>query len=116
MISRQANDLALGVLYRICRTLMPNNWRPSCVCFSYPRPEPPDRRIFERLFDCSMQFGSDFDGIVGDLTDLDRPYPRADSALADHARTLVRATNGEGMRSVSEEEEQPMRLLQPSGR
>jgi AraC-type transcriptional regulator len=42
MISRQANDLALGVLYRLCRNLMPDNWRPSCVCFSYLRPEPAD--------------------------------------------------------------------------
>jgi AraC-like DNA-binding protein len=116
MLSRQANDLALAVLYRICRALMPDNWRPSCVCFSYLRPESTDRRVFERLFDCPMQFGSDFDGIVVDLRDLDRPNPRADSALADHARTLVRATIGAGMRTVSEEVEQAIRLLLPSGR
>jgi len=116
MISRQANDLALGVLYRLCRNLMPDNWRPSCVCFSYLRPEPADRKVFDRLFDCPMQFGSDFDGIVVDLIDLDRPNPRADSALADHARALVRATIGAGMRTISEEVEQAIRLLMPSGR
>ncbi len=116
MISRQANDLALGVLYRFCRNLMPDNWRPRCVCFSYVRPEPADRRVFERLFDCSMQFGSDFDGIVVDLPDLNVPNPRADSALAGHARTLVTATIGAGVRTVSEEVEQAIRLLLPSGR
>jgi AraC-like DNA-binding protein len=86
------------------------------VCFSYPRPESPDRRVFERLFDCEIHFGNDFDGLVVDLADLDRESPRADSALASHARMLVTATIGAGIRSVSEEVEQSIRLLLPSGR
>ena len=95
---------------------MPDNWRPLCVCFSYARPEQSDRRVFDRFFDCPMHFGSDFDGIVVDLPDLNIPNPRADSALAEHARTLVRATIGAGVRTVSEEVEQAIRLLLPSGR
>jgi len=116
MVSRQTNDLALGVLYKMCRALMPDAWRPHCVCFSYPRPETGDRRIFERLFDCELHFGSDFDGVVVDLADLDRASPRADSALASHARMLVTATIGAGVRSIAEEVEQAIRLLLPSGR
>jgi AraC-like DNA-binding protein len=116
MFSRQTNDLALGVLYKLCRALMPDEWRPHCICFGYARPDSPGRRIFERLFDCPMQFGCDFDGIVVDLADLDRESPRADSALASHARMLVTATIGAGVRSVSEEVEQSIRLLLPYGR
>src|SRR5262249_29990049 len=37
MVSRQTNDLALGVLYKMCRALMPDEWRPHCICFSYAR-------------------------------------------------------------------------------
>ena len=68
MVSRQVNDVALGVLYKMCRSIMADSWRPQCVCFSYERPTPPDRAIYDRLFDCPMQFGSDFDGIVIDAS------------------------------------------------
>ena len=114
--SRQANDLALGVLYRMCRTIMPPSWRPHCVCFSYERPAAADRSAYDRLFDCPMEFGSDFDGIVVDKSDLTRENPRADAALAAHARQLVQAMIDPGTRSVSEEVEQSIRLLMPVGR
>ena len=115
-ICRQVSDVALGVLYKMCRSIMPDRWRPQCVCFSYERPRPPDRAIYDRLFDCSMQFGSDFDGIVIDRADVDRPLPHADDALAAHARELISAVIDPGHRSVTEEVEQSIRLLMPSGR
>jgi len=114
MIARQVSDLALGVLYKMCRSVMAESWRPQCVCFSYERPVS-DRAIYDRLFDCSLQFGSDFDGIVIEPADLDRPLPRADSALASHARELVSAVMNPGSRGVAEEVEQSIRLLMPSG-
>ena len=116
MTSRQANDVALGVLYQMCRAIMPSGWRPHCICFSYEPPQGPDRRIYDRLFDCPVQFGSDFDGLVIDREDLDRENPRADPALASHARQLVCAMINPGTRSISEEVEQSVRLLMPIGR
>jgi len=116
MICRQVSDVALGVLYKMCRSIMPEHWRPQCVCFSYERPSPGDRAIYDRLFDCSMQFGSDFDGIVIDVADLDRPLPRADEALTVHARELISAVIDPGRRTITEEVEQSIRLLLPSGR
>src|SRR5215213_7147915 len=50
--SRQVSDLALGVLYKLCRSIMPESWRPQCVSFSYERPDAPDRQVCEHLFDC----------------------------------------------------------------
>jgi len=114
-IVRQVSDLALGVLYKMCRSIMVGDWRPQCVCFSYERPMS-NRAIYDRLFDCPLQFGSDFDGIVIERTDLDRRLPMADAALAGHARELFRALIDPGHRGVREEVEQAIRLLMPSGR
>ena len=116
LILRQVSDVALGVLYKMCRSIMPDNWRPQCVCLSYERPGPADRPLYERLFDCPMHFGSDFDGILISVADLDSPLPRADAALAEHARELVNAVIGRGERSVTDEVEQSIRLLMPAGR
>lgn len=114
--SRQVNDVALGVLYKICRTMMGEDWRPQCVSFSYDRPPQPDRAIYERLFDCPLQFGGDFHGIVVTANDLARANPRTDPALAKHARELVRAIIDPGERSMADEVEQSIRLLMPAGR
>jgi AraC-like DNA-binding protein len=116
MVSRQVNDIALGVLYKICRTMMGEQWRPQCICLSYERPAQPDRAIYDRLFDSSLQFGSDFDGIVLDRNDLGRQNPRSDPALARHARQLVGAMIDPGLRTIGEEVEQSIRLLMPAGR
>ena len=116
MVSRQVNDIALGVLYKLCRTMMGGHWRPQCVCLSYEKPPQPDRAIYNRLFDCPLQFGSDFDGIVVERSDLDRQNPRSDPALARHARELVSAMIDPGLRTITEEVEQSIRLLMPAGR
>ena len=113
--SRQVNDVALGVLYKICRTMMGDDWRPQCVCFSYERPSPPERAIYERLFDCPLQFGADFHGMVVSSSHMARRNPRTDAALARHARELVRAMIDPGDRTMEDEVEQSIRLLMPAG-
>jgi len=114
--TRQVSDLALAVLYKTCRAIMPDNWRPQCVCFSYQRPGPVDRRLYDTLFDCALHFGSDFDGIVIDANDLDSVNPRFDAALASHARELVAGALTPETRTVAEEVEQSIRMLMPAGR
>jgi len=112
---RQVSDLALGVLYKVCRSIMPESWRPTCVCLSYD-PQTADRGLYERLFDCPVHFGSDFDGIVVDKRDLDRPLAQGDGALANLARSLLSAVVNPGPRSLAEEVEQSIRLILPTGR
>ena len=116
MAARQVDDLALGVLYNLCQVLMGESWRPQCICLSYERPAPQDRAIYDRFFDCAIQFGADFEGIVIERRDLDSRNPRADEALARHARQLVGAMINPGHRTISEEVEQSIRLLLPAGR
>lgn len=116
LYSRQVNDLALAVLYKLCRSVMPQQWRPQCVSFSYERPASPDRAVYDRLFDCPIQFGADFDGIVVEKSDMQRRNPMSDMALASHARELVGGMMAPGDRSVAEEVEQSIRILMPMGR
>lgn len=116
LYSRQVSDLALGVLYKLCRSVMTEGWRAQCASFSYERPGPADRAIYEHLFQCPMQFGADFDGIVIEKADLDRRNPMANLALAAHAHGLIASLIPPGNRTVAEEVEQSIRLLMPSGR
>jgi len=116
LYSRQVNDLALGVLYKLCRSVMQPQWRPQCVSFSYERPPPGEGAIYDRLFDSSLQFGADFDGIVIDRSDMQRRNPMSDLALASHARELICGMLAPGDRSVGEEVEQSIRILLPMGR
>jgi AraC-like DNA-binding protein len=116
LYSRQVNDLALGVLYKLCRSVMQAQWRPQCVSFSYERPPSADRSVYDRLFDCPMQFGADFDGIVVDRSDMQRRNPMSDMALASHARELIGGIMAPGDRSVAEEVEQSIRILMPMRR
>ena len=116
MVSRQVNDAALGVHYNLCRTMMGDNWRPQCVVLSYERPTSTDRAIYERFFDCPIQFGADFDGILVNASDMARQRPNWDPALAGYARKLVSATIDPGQRTLAGEIEQSIRLLMPEGR
>ena len=116
LYSRQVKDLALAVLYKACRSVLPDTWRPQCVCFSYGRPAAADRQLYDRLFDCSLYFGSDFDGIVMNGRDMAIANPRSDPTLASHARELVAGVLTPETRTVGEEVEQSIRILMPAGR
>lgn len=114
--SRQADDLALGVLDQMCRSLLGADWQPICISFPYEQPPPSERPVYQRLFSCPMEFNSEFEGILLNRADLDRRNPRSDPALALHARKLVNAMIDPGERSIVEEVEQAIQLLMPAGR
>jgi AraC-like DNA-binding protein len=114
--SRQANDLALGVLHRLCGSVLASGWQPLNMCFSYPRPDLRELDIYRRMFACPSEFDAEFEGIVLDRAMLDRANPRADPALAMHASSLVGATLETGERSIVQEVEQSIMLTLPEGR
>ncbi len=114
--SRQANDLALGVLNQVGATVLASAWRPLCVSFSYEQPPPGEREIYRRMFDCPIQFGAEFDGIVLERKALDEPNPRADAALGAHARYLVDAMVGPVNRTIAQRVEESIMLRLPTGR
>jgi len=114
--SRQADDLALGVLDQLCRSIVGASWMPVAVSFPYEPPPLAERAVYQRLFSGPLEFDSEFEGILITQSELDRPNPRSDPALADHARNLVNAMIDPGERSIVQEVEQAIQLLMPAGR
>lgn len=114
--SRQADDLALGVLDQLCRSVLGADWQPIAISFPYEPPPPSERPVYQRLFSCPIEFNSEYEGILLNRADLDRPNPRSDPALALHARNLVNAMIDPGERSIVQEVEQAIQLLMPAGR
>ncbi len=114
--SRQADDLAIAVLEG---DLPQCAWCRLATDQHQLRYEPPpssERHVYQRLFPCPVEFGSEFDGILIRSADLDRINPRSEPALALHARKLVEAMVDPGVRSMIDEVEEAILLLMPSGR
>lgn len=114
--TRQSSDLALGVLARLCTSVLGDAWAPLSVCFSHDAPPPPERSIFARLFRCRPEFNCEFNGMIIRATDLDRSNQRADSDLAHHARDLIESVLSPALRTAAQDAEQLIMLFLPSGR
>jgi len=114
--SRQSSDLALGVLAKLCAAAVGENWKPRAVCFSHDAPPLAEQPIYARVFGCRPQFDSEFNGVVLSSRDLDRPNTKADDQLAHHARQLLEQVMNPVERTRTEEVEQLIKLLLPSGR
>jgi AraC-like DNA-binding protein len=84
---RQSTELEVAVAFRTLSALLGPEWRPRRVCFAHDAPA--DRSVHQRVFDCSVEFEHDFNGIVCARADLDRPNPNADPAMAKYAQRLL---------------------------
>ena len=116
MPSRQADDLALGVLEQMCGAVLGGSWKPVAICLPYERPPLEELRVFQRMFSSPIEFNAEFEGILLNRSDLELSNPRADPAMAQHARNLVNSIIDPGERSVVQEVEQAIQILLPSGR
>lgn len=114
--ARQSINLALGVLARLCGSVLGNLWSPTMVCFTHEAPPAGEHPIFGRVFQCRPQFNSEFNGIVLPSADLDRPNLKADDQLAMHARQLLEAVMSPVARTTTQDVIQLIQLLLPSGR
>lgn len=112
--SRQARELAMGVVFRLCGALLGGRWQPLCVSFTHARPA--DSRVHSRLFRCALEFNAEFNGIVCRATELDAPNPHADAAMAGYALRIVEALPRPGPPSVAREVRGALALLLPMGR
>ena len=112
--TRQATELAIGVLHRMCAALLGSRWRPREVRFTHARPA--DTRLHRRLFGCPVAFEAEFNGIVIPRAELDTPNPRADPAMARHAERVVQGLPGLNAPSVVRDVRKAIYLMLPSGR
>jgi len=87
---RQSTELAVGVAFRILRSLLGANWRPRRVCFAHDAPA--NRSVHERVFGHNVEFGHNFNGIVCTRSDLAMPNPNADAGMARYASEMLEAT------------------------
>lgn len=113
-MARQANELAMAVLFRLCRSVGGDRWQPQSVHFTHPAPT--DGRVHRRFFRCKLVYDADFNGIVCATADLDVPNPLADSVMADYAERFVSAMPAAQAGSVVGDVRRGIYLLLPLGR
>ncbi|MGO4330563.1 AraC family transcriptional regulator [Cupriavidus sp. 2TAF22] len=112
--SRQATELAIGVVFRMCRALLGPHWRPHSVNFTHPAPA--DLGVHRRLFGCPLEFDSEFNGIVCLAADLDAPNPTGDPAMARHAQRFVEMLPRVNEPSIGRDVRNAVYLMLPMGR
>jgi AraC-like DNA-binding protein len=111
---RQSTELAIGVVFRVLRTLLGPHWRPLRVCFAHDAPA--DRSVHERVFGRNVEFGHAFNGIVFSRSDLESPNPTADPAMARYARQLIESSSGDETADLSAQVRDLVVTLLGSGR
>ena len=112
--SRQATELAIGVVFRLCRALLGPQWHPLSVNFTHAAP--PDQQVHRRLFGCPLEFGSEFNGIVCLAEDLAVPNPTGNAAMARHAQRVVDTLPRVNDASIGHEVRSAVYLMLPMGR
>ncbi len=110
---RQSVELAVGVLYRVLRSLLGTQWRPR-VCFTHDAPRMNDTH--RRLFGGRVHFARDFNGIASSTSDLDRTIPASDPTLARYARQHLEALLARPNTSIADKVRELVWLQLASGR
>lgn len=90
--SRQATELAIGVLFRLCAALLGAHWHPLRISFTHAAPA--DLQLHRRIFRCKLDFDAEFNGIVCPAANLDQPNPLADPMMARYAARFVDSLPG----------------------
>lgn len=84
---RQGAELALAVTHRLLTQFMGVTWRPRLICLAHSAPA--NRSVHYRLFGDRLAFGQEFNGMVCNRSDLEKPNPSADPIMARYAQELV---------------------------
>ncbi|PJY93912.1 AraC family transcriptional regulator [Pseudomonas donghuensis] len=111
---RQATELAIGVMLRLCAALLGAHWHPISANFTHAAPA--DLAIHRRIFGCTLVFGSEFNGIVCPAADLDTANPLANEAMARLAQRYLDTLQAGGKLSLELEMRKTIYLLLPMGR
>ncbi|HEX3639073.1 MAG TPA: AraC family transcriptional regulator [Paraburkholderia sp.] len=109
--TRQAIELAVGILARHSSALLGSHWKPRAVHFTHR--EPADPTFHRRFFGCQLEFGSDFNGFVCAAAELDYPNPAADLELVRYAESLATPLNAAATDSIELEVRKAIYLLLP---
>src|SRR4029078_7699443 len=81
--------MSVGSLHRIISSLFGDDWRPLEVFLVHAPPR--NRRYYRTFFRCNVTFNAEFNAILLDARDLDRPIPNAHPLIAHYLRQRVEA-------------------------
>ena len=112
--ARQATELAVGVTYRVLRSLLPERWRPVAVYFAHRAPA--EAAPHCRLFGPVVEVGREVSGIVCYAADLDTPNVMADPLLRGYAMRFLEAVAVEADRTAPDRVSDLIEALLPTGR
>ncbi|HSC85295.1 MAG TPA: AraC family transcriptional regulator [Pseudomonas sp.] len=114
MNCRQGNELAIGVMYRLCAALLGTHWHPISVHFTHPAPS--DLQVHRRVLGQKLEFNAEFNGIVCHASDFDVPNPQADPAMARYAQRFLDSLQSSPETPQVFEVRKAIYLLLPMGR
>lgn len=112
-VIRQGIELTVGVLFRVLQTMVSRKWQPI-VCFTHGPPARGD--VHHRLFGSRVDFHCNFNGIIFDARELERPQPGADPTFAEHARRYLDLLDTRSGTSLEAKVKEVMRLQLATGR
>ncbi|MBO3275532.1 AraC family transcriptional regulator [Pseudomonas schmalbachii] len=112
--SRQATELAIGIMHRFCAAMLGAQWRPISANFTHSAPA--SLNIHRRIFGCRLEFDVEFNGIVCPAADLDAVNPQANEAMARIVRHYLDSLPTEGELSLVFKVRKTLFLLLPMGR
>ncbi|MDH6281507.1 AraC family transcriptional regulator [Prescottella agglutinans] len=78
-MGRQSIELVVASVFRILADLLPEGWRPVATYFAHEAP--PDIAMHNQVFDTTVVFGHEIDGIIISSSDLDTPNPLSNPLL-----------------------------------
>jgi len=111
---RQPVELSVGALLSLMKSMLGGRWKPRSVHFSHPAPA--SLHNHHRLFGTGVEFGCDFDGIILDRQDLDRPNPLGDVNLSRYAREFLDHSPVGRQVSMASNVRRAVHVLLPRGR
>lgn len=112
--TRQATELAVGVLNFMFRSLIGPHWRANSVSFVHGAPA--DQEVHRRVFRCPVRFDDEFNGLVCPSSDMQAPIAVADPVMARYAQSFIEAIPGAAEHSVTQDVRRSIYLLLPMGR
>ncbi|MEM5428523.1 AraC family transcriptional regulator [Cupriavidus oxalaticus] len=111
--TRQADEMVVVSLYRMIQELIGPGWRARRICFSHGAPRNLASHV--RVFGKSVDFGCDFNGIVGELRDMDAVPRSARPELAQYAHAYLDSLTARATPSMTEKVRRIMLSLLSSG-
>lgn len=112
--ARQRVELALGVMMRVIRQLIGQDWLPRGVYFEHTAPG--NLKMHTRIFGPHLLFNQDFNGIVCSSNDLDTPNEFADPAMIRYAQKLLEFSPPPDEAYVFDDVRRTILMLLPCGR